>query len=222
MPATPPIRDALQVLRVIADTDPATAPQRAVRAAYLDSRELQDLLGLDPDQAQEIIGALERGLPYSDHDGEYEHTYLIPARAITAAPPPSPATTVSELPAELGEESRQKRLTHLAHAVAHGTGGVCAPNEIYHEPTKAVLKGTRPPGRYLCVTAEGAHQDNPDYVVVETLEAARERFDRELNSDCGPWLPLALVDLEDATDLTDQVTLRVEIPSERPAPVLVR
>lgn len=70
------------MLRVVVDKDRAVAPERAIRASYLHSDELEETLGLESVEAQEIITALERGIPYSDTPGDYERLYLIPGAAI--------------------------------------------------------------------------------------------------------------------------------------------
>jgi hypothetical protein len=70
------------LLRVVVDEDPAVAPERAVRAGYLHSDELADVLGLDSGEAQEVIAALERGIPYSEPPGEYERIFVIPRAAV--------------------------------------------------------------------------------------------------------------------------------------------
>jgi hypothetical protein len=102
------------------------------------------------------------------------------------------------------------RLDNLAKLTSEGAGHAGPPQQIYDPRTREMLDGTRPPGRYLCVTAEHGHEENPDYVVVETLDAARERFDGELNGK-RMWLPLALIDLTTGSDLSDAVGLHVAI-----------
>jgi hypothetical protein len=106
------------------------------------------------------------------------------------------------------------RLENLRKAVEAGAGRAAPPNEIYDPRTQAMLAGTLPVGRYLCVTAEPGHTTNPAYTVVATLRAARERFDRELNGE-GLWLPLALLDLNTGSDLVERVGMYAEIDGAR-------
>jgi hypothetical protein len=106
------------------------------------------------------------------------------------------------------------RLTNLQNAVSAGAGRADPPSQIYDSRTQQMLAGTRPVGRYLCVTAEQGHESNADYTVVATLTAAREQFDRELNGE-GLWLPLALIDLNTRVDLVERVGLRAEIDGVR-------
>jgi hypothetical protein len=220
MPATATQRAALSVLRVIVDEDPATAPERAIRASYLDASELTDVLDLDVGEAQKITGALQRGIPYSDQDGEYERCYLIPAPTIHNPPPGDivSAHSTPEPPAAATSQAQALRLARLREAVKHGAGQASPPNEIYDQATQEMLDGTRPPGRYLCATAEHGHESNPDYTVADSLPAACACLDRALSGEAGTWLPLALVDLDTAGDLIDQVELcaRIHTPTAPP------
>ncbi|HEV3071853.1 MAG TPA: hypothetical protein VGY76_10570 [Solirubrobacteraceae bacterium] len=70
------------LLRVVVDEDPTVAPERTVRAGYLHSDELADVLGLDSVEAQEVIAALEQGIPYSEPPGDHERIFVIPRAAV--------------------------------------------------------------------------------------------------------------------------------------------
>jgi hypothetical protein len=217
MPATESEREALSVLRVIVDEDPATAPERAVRAGYLDASEITDLLNLDTQQAQAVTADLQRGIPYSDHDGEYERCYLIPAPTIANQPGDTVgARNASGPPTAATPEALALRFARLGEAVQDGAGQASPPRDIYHQATQEMLDGTRPPGRYLCATAEHDHENNPDYTVVDSLPAACACLDRGLSGEAGTWMPLALIDLDNASDLIERVELctRIHLPTE--------
>jgi hypothetical protein len=81
----PAAQDASEdrVLRVIVDHEVGIAPERAVRAGYLETSELADILGIHSTEAAEIIEQLRRRIPYHDRLGE-EDLYLIPAAAVGA------------------------------------------------------------------------------------------------------------------------------------------
>lgn len=188
------------VLRVVVDEDPTTAPERRVRAEYLHTSDLAEVLTLDPANAAEISAALAAGVPYHDLLGECERTYLIPSSAVgQPLEPELPATPLrvihpNEAPIEMTEASVAQILDGLSGAPLHA---------VWEVLIATLEEGHGEEDRDSDWRAFFVDQDQ-EYMLARQLRDYREQIAAK-----DPSLAAELVDAEDGLEpyLSEQVEI---------------